>query len=104
MEYAMEKAARITAVETRAAEIAWNSAPVLDIGRQTLWSRFFETFGEDPYLASEMGRMTVIGMQGTGGPGERGMAATAKHFPGSYIARITTESGSTVLPIVRSRK
>ncbi|HKO16330.1 MAG TPA: glycoside hydrolase family 3 N-terminal domain-containing protein [Gemmatimonadaceae bacterium] len=50
---------QITAYETRASGITWNFAPVLDLGRQPLWSRFFETFGEDVYLASVMGRAAV---------------------------------------------
>jgi beta-glucosidase len=56
-------ASQITAYETRAAGIQWNFAPVLDIGRQPLWSRFFETFGEDPYLASVLGAAYVEGQQ-----------------------------------------
>jgi beta-glucosidase len=51
----MLRAAEITAMETRAAAIPWSFSPVLDIGRQPLWARFWETFGEDPYLASVMG-------------------------------------------------
>ena len=42
----MEKAAEITAMETRAAGIPWSFSPVLDVGRQPLWPRFWETFGE----------------------------------------------------------
>ena len=53
----------ITAYETRAAGIAWNFAPVLDLGRQPLWSRFFETFGEDVHLATVLGREAVVGEQ-----------------------------------------
>jgi beta-glucosidase len=70
-------AAEITAAETRASGIPWNFAPVLDIGRQPLWGRFYETFGEDPYLASELGRAAVIGMQRN-----NMLAATAKHYLG----------------------
>ena len=33
----------IVAYETRASGLAWNFSPVLDIGRQPLWSRHFET-------------------------------------------------------------
>ena len=33
--------ARITAIETRAVGIPWNFNPVLDVGRQPLWSRLF---------------------------------------------------------------
>src|SRR4029079_1462858 len=35
------------AAEPRAAGIAGNFSPVLDIGRQPLWPRLYETFGED---------------------------------------------------------
>ena len=44
----------ISAYETRASGIPWNFSPVLDIGRNPLWSRFWETFGEDPLLVTEM--------------------------------------------------
>jgi beta-glucosidase len=32
---------------------------VLDIGRQPLWSRFPETYGEDVYIAKTMGTAAV---------------------------------------------
>jgi len=35
----------------------------LDIGRQPVWPRFYETFGEDPYLAKVMGVAFVRGME-----------------------------------------
>ncbi len=60
----MQRAAEITAMETRAAAIPWSFSPVLDIGRQPLWARFWETFGEDPYLAKVMGVSFVRGLEG----------------------------------------
>src|SRR5215510_14233445 len=39
----IQRLAEITAVETRAAGIPWTFSPVLDIGRQPLWPRFYET-------------------------------------------------------------
>jgi beta-glucosidase len=91
------RAAQITSYETRAGGIYWNFAPVLDIGRQPLWSRFFETFGEDPYLAATLGAAIVeasqrdprqsldsllgVAFARTGG-GERFLVATGKHFLG----------------------
>ena len=47
----MMEASRMTAIETRAAGIPWNFSPVLDIGRQPLWPRLYETFGEDVHLS-----------------------------------------------------
>ncbi len=58
------EAGRITAYETRASGIPWNFYPVLDLGRQLLWPRLWETFGEDVYLASEMGKAYIEGAQG----------------------------------------
>jgi beta-glucosidase len=86
----------ITAWETRASGIPWNFSPVIDVGRQPLWSRLYETFGEDPYLVSEMGLAAVIGnqqprdAQGTDAAAvpasmrtrRLGVAATGKHFLG----------------------
>lgn len=72
----------VTAYETRASGIPWNFSPVLDLGRQPLWSRTFETLGEDPYLASEMGKAIILGYQGTSGPDSVHVAACLKHFVG----------------------
>jgi beta-glucosidase len=55
----------ITAYETRASYIPWNFSPVLDLGRNPLWPRIYETFGEDPYLAKTMGVSVIKGYQGT---------------------------------------
>jgi beta-glucosidase len=59
-------AAVITAKEVRACGIRWNFDPVLGVGRQPLWSRFEETFGEDTYLVTEMGRAAITGNEGDG--------------------------------------
>ena len=40
----------ITSKQVRASGIAWNYYPVMDIGRQPLWSRLWETYGEDVLL------------------------------------------------------
>ncbi|HET6764600.1 MAG TPA: glycoside hydrolase family 3 N-terminal domain-containing protein [Longimicrobiaceae bacterium] len=68
---------QVTADEAYASGIPWNFAPVLDVGRQPLWPRFYETFGEDPLLAAAMGRAQVEGMQASGR-----VAATLKHYVG----------------------
>jgi beta-glucosidase len=55
----------INAKETRAVGIPWVFNPVFDVGRQWLWSRLYETYGEDVYLSSEMGRVWIEGHQGS---------------------------------------
>jgi beta-glucosidase len=72
----------ITAYETRASGIPWNFSPVLDLGRQPLWSRTFETLGEDPYLISQMGSAIIDGYQGGTTPDAYHVASCMKHFVG----------------------
>ncbi len=78
----MQRAAEITAMETRAAAIPWSFSPVLDIGRQPLWARFWETFGEDPYLAKVMGASFVRGLEGNDVSSDKNVAASLKHYMG----------------------
>lgn len=78
----MRRAAEITAMETRAAGIPWSFSPVLDVGRNPLWARMWETFGEDPYLAKVMGTAFVRGLEGEDvSSGER-VASSLKHYVG----------------------
>jgi beta-glucosidase len=78
-----EECGTVTAYETRASGIPWNFSPVLDLGRQPLWSRIFETFGEDVYLARAMARRIVKGYQGEAlGADPEKVAACLKHFVG----------------------
>lgn len=78
----------ITGLEMRATGIRWNFSPVLDLGRHPLWSRFFETFGEDVHLASVLGVAAVRGLQGVRGrEGAVPVAATGKHFLGYSMPR-----------------
>ena len=76
------RAEEITATETRAAGIPWSFSPVLDLGRQPLWPRFWETFGEDPYLAKVMGAAFVRGLEGTDLKNENNVATSLKHYMG----------------------
>ena len=78
----MKRATEFTAIETRAAGIPWSFSPVLDIGRQPIWPRFYETFGEDPYLASVMGVAFVRGLEGSDVSSENHVAASLKHYMG----------------------
>lgn len=69
-----------TARAVLATGIHWVYAPVADIARDLRWGRYYETFGEDPYLASTM---VAAGVQGFQGPRFRTrVTATAKHFIG----------------------
>lgn len=78
----MKRAAEITAAETRAAGIPWSFSPVLDLGRNPLWPRFWETFGEDPYLATVMGVAFTRGLEGTDVADQKQVASSLKHYMG----------------------
>ncbi|WP_343690950.1 glycoside hydrolase family 3 N-terminal domain-containing protein [Chitinophaga sp.] len=78
-----KKAAAVAAYETRASFIPWNFSPVLDLGRQPVWPRIWETYGEDPYLVSEMGKAVVQGYQGDGIVTDKyHVSACLKHYMG----------------------
>jgi len=49
-------------------------APIMDVMRDPRWGRCLESYGEDPFLVSELGIQMVKGMQG-----ER-IVSTMKHF------------------------
>jgi beta-glucosidase len=78
----MKRGSEIAAMETRAAGIPWSFSPVLDIGRQPVWPRFYETFGEDPYLAKVMGVAFVRGLEGSDVSAQDHVAASLKHYMG----------------------
>lgn len=78
----IKKAGEITAFEVRASGIPWNFYPVMDIGRQPLWSRFWETFGEDVFLASTIGSSYIVGAQGENIGAPTKIAICLKHYLG----------------------
>jgi len=77
-----KKVGEITSLETRATGIPWNFNPVLDVGRQPLWPRIFETYGEDPYLAGKMGENYIHGSQGNDIKNRTKLATCLKHYIG----------------------
>ncbi|RMD95497.1 MAG: beta-glucosidase, partial [Calditrichaeota bacterium] len=80
----VKEEATITAYEVRASGIPWDFNPVLGAGRQPLWSRLWETYGEDAYLASTMARAYIKGLQGDDNNVSREdkVAACIKHYLG----------------------
>ena len=68
-------------------------APVLDVTRDPRWGRIEETYGEDPYLAAELGCAYVRGIQGD--RLSEGVIATGKHMVGHGLA----EGGLNQAPV-----
>ncbi|NLI64224.1 MAG: beta-glucosidase [Bacteroidales bacterium] len=77
----------VTAYETRACNVPWNFSPVLDLGLDPRFPRQFETFGEDPYLASVMGYELIKGYEGEENNIREvtHVAACMKHFIGYSV-------------------
>ena len=75
---------KVTAYESRAANVPWTFSPTMDLGRNPEWPRMWESFGEDTYVNAEMAVAEVNGMQGDdpNHVGPYGIAACAKHFMG----------------------
>ena len=77
-----KKEGEITSYETRASGIPWNFYPVMDIGKNPLWSRLWETYGEDVYLASQLGDSYIRGAQGDDLSSPTRLATCLKHYVG----------------------
>lgn len=78
----VEKACACVAREATADGVKWTFSPMLDLVRDPRWGRVIESYGEDPFLISEMGCATVRGFQGEDPAAPDRMLACAKHFAG----------------------
>jgi beta-glucosidase len=65
---------RITGREARVLGYTNVYSPILDLARDPRWGRTTETYGEDPFLVSELGVEQVRGIQ------EQRVVSTLKHF------------------------
>lgn len=70
----MARVAAAIARETRARGVRQVLSPVLNLARDVRWGRVEETYGEDPYLGSVMGRAFIAAFE------QAGIVATPKHF------------------------
>jgi beta-glucosidase len=83
---AIEKSARVAAIEASAAGINWTFAPMVDITRDARWGRVMEGAGEDTYLGSKIGAARIHGFQGDDLSANNTIAASVKHFAGYGFA------------------
>ena len=83
---AIEKSARVAAIEASAVGINWTFAPMVDITRDARWGRVMEGAGEDPYLGSKIGVARIHGFQGDDLAANNTIAACVKHFAGYGFA------------------
>lgn len=69
-----------TAFEMRSTGSHWAFTPNVDVMRDARWGRVGETFGEDPYLVTQMGNAMINGLQQEDFTGINKVIACAKHL------------------------
>jgi len=85
----------VAAREMRARGALLALAPVVDVAKDPRWGRIEETYGEDPYLVSQIGLAAIRGFQGPTLPlPSDKVFVTLKHFTGHGVP----ESGTNVGP------
>ncbi|MDX2429845.1 MAG: glycoside hydrolase family 3 N-terminal domain-containing protein, partial [Bacteroides sp.] len=91
----LERAYAMIALETRLRGAHQALTPVVDVARDARWGRVEETFGEDPYLTTQMGIAAIRGFQGDGSfKGKKNIIGTLKHF----AAHGQPEGGTNTAP------
>jgi beta-glucosidase len=73
-------------------------SPIMDVIRDPRWGRCLESYGEDPYLVSELAIEEVRGVQ------SQGVAATMKHFAVYSNAKGAREGNSRTDPQIAPRE
>ena len=95
---------KVTAKELRASGVRWNFAPVLDCGRQPLWSRFPETFGEDVYIGKTLGALAVKAYEEDGLRNPTAVASCMKHYLGYSASRTGKDRTPIYMPEIEMRE
>jgi len=95
---------KVTAKELRASGIRWNFAPVLDCGRQPLWSRFPETYGEDVYIGKTLGAAVIKAYEEDGLRNPTAVASCMKHYLGYSASRTGKDRTPIYLPEIEMRE
>ncbi len=98
------KIAAVATLDTRAMGAAWVFAPILGLAINPLWSRFYETFGEDPFVGQQFGAAFVLGTQDAGASLAGGgvnytlASPSMKHFMGYSFTRTGKDRTDAWLP------
>ncbi|HEY9072226.1 MAG TPA: beta-glucosidase BglX [Candidatus Ozemobacteraceae bacterium] len=92
---ALERSARIAAIEASAEGIHWVFSPMVDIARDPRWGRVSEGSGEDVFLGSLIARAKVRGYQGPDLSAPDSVIACAKHFAAYGAAQAGRDYNTT---------
>lgn len=101
---AIEKSARISAIEASAEGVHWTFAPMVDISRDPRWGRVSEGAGEDVYLGSRIAEARVRGFQGNNLRSVDTVLSTVKHFAAYGAAQAGRDYHTTDMSDVELRE
>ncbi|GAB3582535.1 glycoside hydrolase family 3 N-terminal domain-containing protein [Hymenobacter daeguensis] len=90
--------ARATILESADLGHHWVFAPVLDLGVNAYWPRFYETYGEDPLVAATLGAAFVREIQNNTEVAPYKIAACGKHFLGYSDPRNGWDRTNALIP------
>jgi beta-glucosidase len=90
-----EEEGRVTAEEITGTGMNWDFAPCIAVARNERWGRTYESYGETPELASEMGSAFVKGLQDSKLSSETSVIACAKHYLGDGGTTNGKDQGNT---------
>jgi len=90
----VQQIGEVTATEVTATGVDWTFAPCVCVARNDRWGRTYESFGEDPEIASAMTTL-VDGFQGPTLDGPTSILATAKHYVGDGGTTGGVDQGNT---------
>ncbi|WP_202912410.1 glycoside hydrolase family 3 N-terminal domain-containing protein [Sphingobacterium olei] len=93
----VQESYRQTAKEMRATGSHWAFSPNIEIARDPRWGRVGETYGEDPYLVTQMGIAAVTGLQGTLWHTSESVLACVKHLVAGGIGNNGTNASPVEL-------
>jgi beta-glucosidase len=100
----VQATAKVAAKELRASGVRWNFAPVLDCGRQPLWSRFPETYGEDVYIGKTLGAAAIKAYEEDGLKNSTAVASCMKHYLAYSASRTGKDRTPAYLPEIELRE
>lgn len=80
----LRRIGEVTAAEVRSTGMNWTFAPTIAVARDDRWGRTYESYSENPEIATKYAEAMVSGIQGVGSRflDQDHVIATAKHFLG----------------------
>lgn len=91
---------KVLAYETRSMDVRWVFSPVMDLGRNPVWPRQWESWGEDAYLQTVMSEAETRAIQGEDidNIGTYNTAACLKHYIGYGVPVTGKDRTPAIIP------